>query len=117
MPITVVCYALTHRRAPVAGAPNIRLIVLGGLYHPETASFSGPQGLDTLDRVGINTAFLSRCRLWIEMRGATCAHFHEVAVKQKAIATGPEEPAGASTIPRLGRVKPAFFAACRQLST
>ncbi|MCB1446814.1 MAG: DeoR/GlpR transcriptional regulator [Rhizobiaceae bacterium] len=107
MPLTVVCYALNIAER-LAAAPNMRLILLGGLYHPETASFSGPQGLDTLDRVGINTAFLSAAGLDPE-RGATCAHFHEVAIKQKAIATAQKNLLVIDTS-KLGRVKPAFFA-------
>jgi DeoR family deoxyribose operon repressor len=106
-PITVVCYALNIADR-LALAPNIRFILLGGLYHPETASFSGPQGLDTLDRIGINTAFLSAAGL-DAMRGATCAHFHEVAVKQKAIATAQKNLLIIDNS-KLGRVKPAFFA-------
>ena len=107
LPLTVVCYAL-NIAGRLASAPNIRLILLGGLYHPETASFSGPQGLDTLDRVGINTAFLSAAGL-DPVRGATCAHFHEVAVKQKAIATAQKNLLVIDNS-KLGRVKPAFFA-------
>lgn len=107
MPLTVVCYALNIAER-LAEAPNIRLILLGGLYHPETASFSGPQGLDTLDRVGINTAFLSAAGL-DTARGATCAHFHEVAVKQKAIAIAQKNLLVIDNS-KLGRVKPAFFA-------
>lgn len=107
MPLTVVCYALNIAER-LAAAPNKRLILLGGLFHPETASFSGPQGLDTLDRLGINTAFLSAAG-FDPMRGATCAHFHEVAVKQKAIATAQQNLLVIDNS-KLGRVKPAFFA-------
>lgn len=107
MPLTVVCYALNIAER-LSRTPHIRLIVLGGLYHPETASFSGPQGLDTLDRVGINTAFLSAAGL-DNNRGATCAHFHEVAVKQKAIATAQKNFLVIDGS-KIGRVKPAFFA-------
>ena len=107
MPLTIVCYALNIAER-LSSAANIRLILLGGLYHPETASFSGPQGLDTLDRVGINTAFLSAAGL-DSVRGATCAHFHEVAVKQKAIATAQKNLLVIDNS-KLGRVKPAFFA-------
>lgn len=107
MPLTVVCYALNIAER-LAQAPNVRLILLGGLYHPETASFSGPQGLDTLDRIGINTAFLTAAGL-DAVRGATCAHFHEVAVKQKAIAIAQKSLLVIDSS-KLGRVKPAFFA-------
>lgn len=107
LPLTVVCYALNIAER-LAASSHVRLILLGGLYHPETASFSGPQGLDTLDRVGINTAFLSAAGL-DPTRGATCAHFHEVAVKQKAIATA-QKTVLVIDNSKLGRVKPAFFA-------
>jgi DeoR family deoxyribose operon repressor len=107
MPLTVVCYALNIAER-LAASPNLKLILLGGLYHPETASFSGAQGLDTLDRVGINTAFLSAAGL-DPVRGATCAHFHEVAVKQKAIATAQKNVLVIDSS-KLGRVKRAFFA-------
>ena len=107
LPLTVVCYALNIAER-LARAPNMRLILLGGLFHPETASFSGPQGLDTLDRVGINAAFLSAAGL-DEGRGATCAHFHEVAVKQKAMAIAQKNLLVIDNS-KIGRVKPAFFA-------
>lgn len=107
MPLTVVCYAMNIAER-LTSSPDIRLILLGGLYHPETASFSGPQALDTLDRIGINTAFLSAAGLDAD-RGATCAHFHEVAVKQKAMATAQKNLLVIDNS-KLGRVKPAFFA-------
>ena len=44
------------------------------------------------------------------MRGATCAHFHEVAVKQKAVATAQKNILIIDDS-KIGRVKPAFFAA------
>jgi DeoR family deoxyribose operon repressor len=108
MPLTVVCSAMNIAER-LASAPNIRMILLGGLYHPESASFSGPQGLDALDRVGINTAFLSAAG-FDPVRGATCAHFHEVAVKQKAVATA-QKTILIIDESKIGRVKPAFFAA------
>jgi DeoR family deoxyribose operon repressor len=106
MPLTVVCYALNVAER-LAALPQVRLILLGGLYHPETASFSGPQGLATLDQIGINTAFLSAAGL-DHARGATCAHFHEVAVKQKAMAIA-QSAVLVVDRSKIGRVKPAFF--------
>lgn len=107
MPLTVVCYALNIADR-LATFPNVRLVLLGGLFHPETASFSGAQGLDTLDRVGINTAFMAAAGLDAP-RGATCAHFHEVAVKQKALAIAQKNVLVIDGS-KIGRVKPAFFA-------
>ncbi len=41
--ITVVCYALNIAEI-LSQRGDVRLIVLGGLYHPEAASFSGDEG-------------------------------------------------------------------------
>ena len=46
--VTVVCYAL-NIAVPFSAMPNVRLIVLGGLYNPSSASFSVDDGLATLD--------------------------------------------------------------------
>ncbi|MBN9189984.1 MAG: ABC transporter permease [Microbacterium sp.] len=45
--ITVVCYALNIAEI-LSQRSDVRLIVLGGLYHPEAASFSGDEGIDVL---------------------------------------------------------------------
>jgi DeoR family deoxyribose operon repressor len=108
MPLTVVCYAL-NTAVRLSAMDNIRLVVLGGLYHAETAAFSDSPGIEMLDRIGINTAFLSAAGL-DPTRGATCAHFHEVPVKQKAIAMAQKSLLVIDNS-KIGRVKPAFFAA------
>ena len=58
--------------------------MLGGVYHPASASFSGGHDLALLDGVGINVAFLSAAGV-DPKRGATCEHFHEAQVKRKVI--------------------------------
>ncbi|MGN6447326.1 MAG: DeoR family transcriptional regulator [Brucella intermedia] len=81
--ITVVCYALNIAEI-LSQRGDVRLIVLGGLYHPEAASFSGDEGIDVLKRVNINKAFLSAGGV-DEQHGVTCSHFHEVPIKQMAM--------------------------------
>jgi DeoR family deoxyribose operon repressor len=81
--ITVVCYALNIAEI-LSQRGDVRLIVLGGLYHPEAASFSGDEGIDVLKRVNINKAFLSAGGV-DDQHGVTCSHFHEVPIKQMAM--------------------------------
>ena len=107
MPLTVACYAM-NTAEHLTRKPNLRLILLGGLYHPVTASFSGSPGMEMLDQLGINVAFLSAAGI-DATRGATCAHFHEVAVKQKAMALAQRNILVVDQS-KFGRVKPAFFA-------
>jgi DeoR family deoxyribose operon repressor len=107
MPLTVVCYALNIAERLSHNAA-IRLILLGGLYHPASASFSGQQALDMLDQIGINIAFLSAAGI-DETRGATCAHFHEAQIKQKAIMLAQKSVLVADSS-KFGKVRPAFFA-------
>lgn len=107
MPLTVVCNAL-NLADRLAQRDRIRLILLGGVYHPATASFSGAPGLDMLDQLGINIAFMSAAGL-DSTRGATCGHFHEVAIKQKVMAQAQKRVLVIDDS-KLGRVKPAWFA-------
>ena len=106
-PFTAVCYALNIAER-IARRPNISLIMLGGVYHPASASFSGHSGLDTLSSLGINTAFLSAAGLDLK-RGATCAHFHEAQIKRKAMSLARSNILVTDSS-KIGRLKPAFFA-------
>lgn len=105
--ITAVCYALNIAQQ-LARRPNVRLILLGGVYHPSSASFSGGAGLETLDQLGINVAFLSAAGVDLG-RGASCVHFHEVPIKQKAMSLARENYLVVDRS-KIGKLKPAFFA-------
>ncbi|MBL0372694.1 DeoR/GlpR transcriptional regulator [Rhizobium sp. KVB221] len=107
MPLTVACYALNIAEK-IAAKPNMRLIMLGGFYHPASASFSGAFALELLDQLGVNTAFLSAAGL-DEERGATCVHFHEAEIKRKAMAVSRKKVLVLDTS-KIGRIRPAFFA-------
>ncbi|HKP27220.1 MAG TPA: DeoR/GlpR family DNA-binding transcription regulator [Dongiaceae bacterium] len=82
--LTAICYALNVAER-LARKQNVTLVMLGGLYHPPSASFSAEFDLDRLAGFGINVAFLSAAGVDMQ-RGATCAAFHEAEVKKKTIA-------------------------------
>lgn len=105
--MTAVCYSLNVADR-LTRKPNVRIVMLGGVYHPASASFSGNSGLETLDSLGINVAFLSAAGV-DPVRGATCVHFHEVPVKQKVISLARESHLVIDRS-KIGKLKPAFFA-------
>ena len=74
--VTAICYAMNVAQL-LTKKPGITTIVLGGVYHPASASFSGTRDFDILDSVGINVAFLSAAGADAK-RGATCEHFPRV---------------------------------------
>jgi DeoR family transcriptional regulator, deoxyribose operon repressor len=105
--LTVLCYSLNVAER-IAHRADIRLILLGGLYHPESASFAGDAGAP-LNRFGINTAFISAGGV-DPARGVSCSHLHEVPIKQQAM-----QNASARYLvvdgSKMGRIRPALFAA------
>jgi DeoR family deoxyribose operon repressor len=105
--ITAICYAL-NIADKLTRKPNVTILMLGGLYHPASASFSGNYDLDILSRFGINVAFLSAAGVDAQ-RGATCAHFHEAQVKQKVIQLARESYLVVDSS-KIGKLQRAFFA-------
>lgn len=86
--ITAVCYSLNVAEI-LRRMPNVRMILLGGVYVPSSDSFSGADSLETLRRMGINKAFISAGGV-DPARGVTCWNVHEVAIKQAAMASAVE---------------------------
>lgn len=105
--ITAICYSLNIAEI-LSRKPNVRMILLGGVYHPASASFASVDGLETLGKIGINKAFISAGGVDVE-RGVSCSQFHEVPVKQKAMA-GAIERHLVVDASKLGKVRPAYFA-------
>lgn len=105
--LTVVCYSMNIAEVLVK-ASGIRLIMIGGLYHAPSASFSGREGLATLKSLRLNKAFISAGGVHPKF-GISCSNFYEVPVKCAAI-----ENAVASYLvvdpSKLDKVKPAYFA-------
>lgn len=105
--ITAICYAMNVAER-MGRKPNITIIMLGGIYYPSSASFSGTHDFSLLTSVGINAAFLSAAGMDAK-HGATCEHFHEAAVKQKVMSLARENYLVADTS-KTGKLKRAFFA-------
>ena len=105
--VTAICYALNIAER-LARKPNVTLVMLGGHYHPASASFGADYDLGRLDEFGINVAFLSAAGVDAQ-RGATCAAFHEARVKEKVIALARESYLVVDSS-KLGKLQRAFFA-------
>jgi DeoR family transcriptional regulator, deoxyribose operon repressor len=86
--ITAVCYSLNVAEV-LRRMHNVRMILLGGVYVASSDSFSGDESLEMLRRMGINKAFISAGGI-DATRGVTCWNFHEVAMKQAAMASAVE---------------------------
>ncbi|RIX98207.1 DeoR/GlpR transcriptional regulator [Aureimonas flava] len=107
MPLTVVCYSL-NVADPLRAKPNVRLVLLGGVYQPGSDSFSSDDSLESLSRIGLDAAFLSAGGIHAD-RGVSCSHFHEVAYKKRAMAAASRRYLVADAS-KQGRIRPAFFA-------
>jgi DeoR family deoxyribose operon repressor len=105
--LTAVCYSLNVAEI-LSRRENTRLILLGGLFHQGAASFSGEAALHGLNGININKAFISAGGVHDE-RGVTCSHFHEVPVKQAAIARAVNAHLVVDSS-KFGKVRAAHFA-------
>ncbi|HCL67868.1 MAG TPA: DeoR family transcriptional regulator [Rhizobium sp.] len=83
MELTLICYALNIVDLAIRKS-KMCVILLGGVYHPTTASFYPMQEDPILSNTAINTAFLSAAGLDFRL-GATCTTFHEAAIKRAAM--------------------------------
>ena len=81
--VTVVTQALNIAQE-VSRLDGVRLILLGGHYHPETASFSGDHGLQILDDLSLTKGFFSAAGV-DATRGISSFHFYEQQTKRAAL--------------------------------
>ncbi len=105
--VTAICYALNIAER-LAQKPNVTIVMLGGLYHPASASFSGRYDSDVLNDIGINVAFVSAAGVDAK-RGATCEHFHEAQIKTKVLSLARESYLVVDSS-KIGKLKRAYFA-------
>jgi DeoR family transcriptional regulator, deoxyribose operon repressor len=106
MSLSVVCYSM-NVAAIVTRRPNTQVMLIGGLYHASSQSFFSEEALSYLHKLGINKAFISAGGVH-PARGASCSNFHEVAIKQAAIASAMESILVVDQS-KLVALKPAFF--------
>lgn len=81
--ITVVCYALNVVDR-VVRKPNLKLVLIGGEYHAETASFSLLKDDTAFSTLSFNIGFFSAAGLDVTL-GASCSSFHEAIQKRAAM--------------------------------
>ena len=105
--LSVVCYSLSVANM-LASKPACRLFMLGGLFHPASASFGGPATSQFLASFGISKAFISAGGV-DKRRGVSCSNMHEVPVKQQAM-HGASSSYLVIDESKLDRVRPALFA-------
>ena len=106
--ISVVCCAMNVADRAVR-KPNVKLIMIGGEYHPPTTSFHGLGAEALFDRLGIGTGFFSAAGIHGEL-GASCTHFNEIPIKQAAMASSTRKVLVADSS-KIGKVQPARYAA------
>lgn len=105
--ITLVCYALNIADRAVR-KPNINVVLVGGKYHPLTASFSALGSENLFAELAITTGFFSAAGFDPDL-GATCANFHETASKKAAIVSSQQKILVIDSS-KIGKVQPARYA-------
>lgn len=109
--LTVICYAINVAEI-VCRKPGLQVILLGGVYHPSSASFSGAAGLTQLEGLRIDKAFISAGGVH-GSRGVSCSNAHEVAVKQTAMTNALTKVLVVDAT-KIDAVKPFYFAPLEQ---
>ncbi len=82
--ITIVCYALNIADI-TARKPHIKMILIGGEYHPKTASFALLNGDTSFGDLAITTGFFSASGIDQKL-GVSCSSIPEAAQKRAAMA-------------------------------
>lgn len=83
LPLTVVTYSLAVANV-VAKRSQRQLHLLGGTFHPESMSFSGPQARIALRDLRINKMFLAASGLLLT-DGLSCTYLFDAEVKKALI--------------------------------
>lgn len=104
--ITLVCYALNILDRAIR-KPNLKVVLIGGVYQPATASFSELKADSMFEELAIGTAFFSAAGLDQKL-GATCIDFHEAHQKRAALAKSSKQILVVDNS-KLGKVHPARF--------
>nr|WP_255664131.1 DeoR/GlpR family DNA-binding transcription regulator [Nitratireductor sp. B36] len=112
--VTVVTQAMNIAEM-VSRLDGVTLILLAGIYHPESGSFSSDTALGMLQEINITKGFFSAAGIH-ESEGVTCFHFHEVAVKRAAMARS-QRRFLVSDASKWGKLRPATFAQLNEFET
>ena len=104
--LTVLCYNANVLFA-LQNHPGVRLLMCGGVYHPNTEMMESPEGIAFIRRVRVNKAFLSAAGIH-QTLGVTCANPYEVAVKEAVIRSSSQKILVADS-GKFGQVRSSHF--------
>ena len=107
MSLSVVCQSIDVANA-LRQKPNVRIVLLGGHYAHNSATFFSDESIAMLRNLRIDAAFISASG-FDEVRGAFCNHFLDAAVKRIAITSSFESHLIVNA-GKLGKVGPIWFA-------
>jgi DeoR family deoxyribose operon repressor len=105
--VTVVTQAMNVAES-IVRLEGVSLLMIAGIYHPESGSFSSETGMKMLQEVNITKGFFSAAGIH-EVEGVTCFHFHEVPVKKEAMARSQRRFLVCDPT-KWGKLRPATFA-------
>jgi len=104
--VTLACFALNIADQAIR-KPNIKLVLIGGVYAPATASFSPLQPETSFEGLAFNVGFFTAAGLDAKL-GATCTTFREAIQKRAAISKSQKTVLVADSS-KIGIVRPACF--------
>lgn len=112
--LTVLCYNANVLFA-LRNRPGIRLLMCGGVYHPNTEMLESAEGVSFIRRIRVNKAFLSAAGIH-QTLGVTCANPYEVAVKEAVLQSSSQKILVADS-GKFGQVRSSHFCDLSQLDT
>lgn len=114
MPLTVICLSL-DTFLNLRGNPDVKLLLIGGIYHESSRVFESPEGIALLNRHRATKAFLSTsgCR---EDLGVTCSNQFEIGIKKAAIHSSVEKILITDSS-KFGKINTCFFADIKDFDT
>jgi DeoR/GlpR family transcriptional regulator of sugar metabolism len=114
VPLNVVTYSFPVAAA-VANNPIHNLVLLGGQFHHETLSFTGPQAINMLHGLRINKLFLAASGLLIP-DGLSSSYLFDVEVKQ-AMVRSSRQVILCMDSSKIGQIFLAYFASLKDIHT
>lgn len=104
--LTLACFALNIADRAIR-KPNIKLVLIGGVYQPATASFSPMHPEIAFKGLAFNVGFFTATGLDAKL-GATCTTFREAIQKRAAMAKS-QKSILVTDSSKIGIVRPACF--------
>lgn len=104
--LTLACFALNIADQAIR-KPNIKLVLIGGIYQPATASFSPIQPETSFEGLAFNVGFFTAAGLDRKL-GATCMTFRE-AIQKRAAMSKAHKSILVTDSSKIETVRPACF--------